>query len=1530
MTTTSIQDIYPLSPLQQGFLFHTIYSKQTKIYCQQLSCSFLGGLNCAAFRKAWQQVVDRHPILRTSFVWEDLDQPLQVVHSRVQLPLEQHDWRFLDEGKQEVRLEELVGEESLRRFELDKPPLLRLVLVRLGEANWRFVFNFHHLLLDGWSLPVIFREVFTLYAAATGASIPLLRPTHPYSAYIDWLQRQDLAQAEKFWRSELAGFNSPTPLGVGRKRKVSPGENDYHEEQHLLPAELTERLTAFAREYHVTLNTLLQGAWGIVLSRYSGTEDVLFGAVVSGRPAELPEVDSMVGLFINTQPVRVRVTPEIESLQFFKELHEKQFRLRQYEYTPLVEVQGWSDVARGVPLFDSIVIFENYPVHEALKQRMGDLVVRDIRTVERTNYPLTLVAMPGERFLIRYLYDCGCFDTDTISRLHGHLRTVFEALVAGPRQRLGDLVILTRDEMDLLAQWNEIRSFPEQRTLTEIFQARVKENPDAVALVHDKKQMTYRELNERSNRLAHVLNRNGVGPEILVGICLERSLEMVVAILAALKAGGAYLPLDPAYPGDRLRFMLKDAGVLFLLTLERWEEGLAAPGRTMICLDRDLEVIEAEASRNPDLQIDAENAAYVIYTSGSTGKPKGVVVSHHNVTRLLAATQGWFDFSGCDVWALFHSYAFDFSVWELWGPLCYGGRLVVVSYLVSRNPDAFYQLLAEEEVTVLNQTPSAFRQLIQAEEWSGAQDLSLRLVIFGGEALEPGYLKSWFERHGDRVPQLVNMYGITETTVHVTYRPVRSGDPEAVSAIGIAIPDLQLFLLDDYLQPVPVGVAGEIHVGGAGLARGYLNHPELTADRFLPHPFSSEPGARIYRSGDLARYLPDGSLEYLGRKDHQVKVRGFRIELGEIEAALTKRQQVREAVVLAALDGDGNNRLVAYLCCREPAPSQEELRGWLKADLPDYMIPAGFCLLESLPLTVNGKVDRKALSELGQMCANREREYVAPRNQVERTLAGIWAEVLGLVRVGINDNFFELGGDSILSIRVVAKAGEAGLKLTPKELFENQTVAELGAVIEAAPIRVEQGIVTGGVPLTPIQYWFFEQELPEPQHWNQAVMMETRETLEPEWLAEALRRLIEHHDALRLRFRREEPNWCQELPAPAPDEKPTVACFDLSDQPAERHPMLMEERAGELNASLDLTEGPLLRLALFHLGAGCTGRLLLVIHHLAVDGVSWRVFLEDLQTAYGQLSRGEEVRLPAKTTSVKAWSERLVEMARSKAITDELPYWSMAVPLRPSRLPVDFPEGENLEAAEENVTLHLTEEETRSLLQEAQQAYHTRINDLLLTALAQTLVDWTGEPIQLIDLEGHGREELDEELDLSRTVGWFTSLYPVALDSGIGTGAGEALKRVKEQLRRVPRSGIGYGLLRYLGGDEARRTLQAQRPAEVCFNYLGQFQEVFGAGGAFALALEGSGAIHSPKGKRPYLFEVGGAVVTNRLRIVWAYNGDLHRRGTVERLAARFMERLRELIRHCVAQKAPGYTPSDFPDLDLSEADLRNLMEELG
>lgn len=1110
-----------------------------------------------------------------------------------------------------------------------------------------------------------------------------------------------------------------------------------------------------------------------------------------------------------------------------------------------------------------------------------------------------------------FAYNSNCVNEATAaSMLHQFTLLLHAIITEGADRPLWSLPLLTPAERSqIVVEWNDTGidySYAPQQGIHQLFEIQAERTPDAVALVFQNQSLTYAELNRRANKLAHYLQGLGVGPETVVGVCMERCMEMVIGLYGTLKAGAAYMPLDPTYPTQRLAFMVEDAQSPLVLTREKYVTALPAYSRVgpgcppgarqnpgIVCLDADWEAIAAEKADRLVSKVLDDYPAYVIYTSGSTGTPKGVINTQAGIRNRLLWMQSAYQLDGSDRVMQKTPFSFDVSVWEFFWPLLTGACLVVAQPEGHRDNAYLIDLIVEQNVTTMHFVPSMLRVFIEEPGIEACR--SLRRVLCSGEAL-PGDLQERFFARLDA--ELHNLYGPTEAAVDVTYWACHAEGRQRVVPIGHPIANTQIYILDAHGCPVPVGTPGELYIGGAGLARGYLNRPALTAEKFVPDPFSRNPGARLYRSGDLARYLPDGTIEFLERIDYQVKVRGFRIELGEIESTLAQHPAVQKVVVLAREDMADHKRLTAYIVAkRDFTPASGALRDFLKERLPDYMVPSAFVLLKALPLTAHGKVDRRALP-LPEQAQPVPESLSPPRTSAEKTLAKIWSQVFG-VEVGIHDDFFdELGGDSILGMQIVAKANQAGFQFRPTTLLKCRTIAALAAEVSVSrSAQAEQNAVVGPVPLTPVQRWFFEQAIPQPQHWNQAFLFTLRCRLSLPCLKMAVQHVLIHHDALRLRFRREVDGWQQINEGPDKVEESAPVCVvDLSHLGAEDQKLALESATAELHASLDLSEGPLVRIALFSFGAPRPDQMVIVIHHLLVDIVSWQILLEDLQTAYHQLCQGKAVELPRKTTSFKQWSERLAAYVQSEALQPDVSYWLAQPRDRPSQLPRDFPGGDNTEGSGHGVSASLSVEDTQALLQKVPVACNARIDEVLLATLAQVLSQWIGSRRMVIDLEGHGREEVSEDVDLLRTVGWFTAIFPVWLDMGPASSLTDTLQVVQAQLRDIPKRGMGYGLLRYLSEDKAViEQLQDRSPAEVSFNYMGRFDQYFPPSTLLELSQVLFGPLHSPSGPRRYIFEINAGIVGEQFQLEWIYSENIHRRATVEELAHDFMANLRSL-----------------------------------
>jgi amino acid adenylation domain-containing protein/non-ribosomal peptide synthase protein (TIGR01720 family) len=2236
--------------------------------------------NIAALEWALNEIVRRHEALRTTFTTVD-GQPVQVISPALSLSLPVIDLLGLPEPEREAEALRLATEEAQRPFDLAQGPLVRTTILRLGEADYVFLLTMHHIVSDGWSMKVFFSELIALYSAfCMGKPSPLPELPIQYADFAvwqrEWLQGGVLEAQLAYWKQQLADL-PVLQLPTDRPRPVVQTFQGACLSM-TLPERLTAALKALSQREGGTLFMTFLAAFQTLLLRYTGKDDIVVGAPIANR--NRAEIEGLIGFFVNSLVLRTDLSGDPSFREALSRVREVALGAYAHEDLPfeklVEELQPERNMGRN-PLYQTSLQY--FSVLDSTKTAPRINIDKGTAGIDLA---FDLLESP-EGLVVEIEYSTDLFDATTVSRMAGHFQTLLEGIVANPGQRLSELPLLTETERQhLLVDWNgSVIGYPQDRRIHELFEAQVAQTPDEIAVIRGDDQLTYRELNRRANQLAHHLQSLGVGPEGLVAICIERSIEMIVGLLGILKAGGAYVPVDPAYPKERLAFMLEDTQAHVLLTQQRLVAGLPPHGAPRLCLDTDWEIVAQASDANPVSGVTDANLAYVIYTSGSTGAPKGVMIEHRAICNHLRWMQSTFPLTESDRTLLKYSFSFDASILEIFCPLLVGARLIITEPGGHVDSEYLVQLLVEQEVTALDLVPSMLQVLLEDKTFRTCR--SLRRITCGGEAMPVELMEEllqWLD------VEFTNMYGLTEATISSTFWTSRiRGNRQRTVPIGRPVANTQIYVLDARLNPVPIGVPGELYIGGDGVARGYLNRPDLTGEKFIPDPFVREPDARLYHTGDLARYLADGNIEYLGRVDQQVKIRGFRIELGEIETVLLQHSSVEACSVAALEDKPGPTRLVAYIvpttdkpelwptvgeyfiydellyyamthderrnrsyrvainrlvtgqtivdigtgadailarfcveagaervyaiemieeaynsaknlitslgmhdkiilihgdstevhlpekvdvCVSEligtigssegvavilndarrflkddgimipyrsttriaavslpeelavrprftelskhytekifqsvgypfdirvciknfpkenivsesqvfedldftdyvqpeyqseitltitkncrldgfllwlnlypiqdelidvlnheyswlptffpvfdggvevlegdivravcsvvlsdnrltpdyrikgsvirqsnatlefdyysfyhkrsfkatpfyaalfaesfegrhshmldagraaqqisrwreiydqiysqtsppndpmfniigwdssytgmPIPAEEmreqvnrtvervlalqpsrvleigcgtglllfriaphcshycgtdfspvalhyvqeqltmsplsqvrllqrtadnfedmeagtfdavilnsvvqyfpsidylvrvleeavrvispggyiflgdvrslplleafhtsvelhrahasrstrELRervhrrmkqeqelvldpafftalqqhlpqirhvemqpkrgwhhneltrfrydvllqvggevselasppllewsqvasfaavrqllretepevlgitgvpngrlqaevktlelltspngpetvgeirtavgrqeatgvepetlwalgeelpyevhiGWagagvegrydvlfrrrtsawaarlngsvtgattrrepwstyannpldrefaqglvpalqsfLREQLPEYMVPSAFVVLEALPLMPNGKVDRHALPAPNQARPELEASYVAPINSVEKLLAEIWAQALGLERVGIHDNFFALGGDSILSVQVIARAKKAGLQLTLNQLFQNQTIAGLAAVAGTIPtIQADQGVVLGQVLLTPIQQWFFEQDFLDSHHSNQAILLEVQQALDPALLVRVVRHLLGHHDALRLRFMWGESGW-QQFHA-VPDETPPFSQLDLSALSELEQRGQIEASAAEIQASLNLSEGPLLRVVLFDLGASKPSRLLLVIHHLVVDGISWRIFMEDLWTAYGQLSLGEGVQLPPKTTSFQRWAQRLTEYARSEALQHELDYWLGASGTRVFHLPTDYTGGSNTVASTRIVSVSLSLEETRALLQEVPNAYRTLINDVLLTALAQAFAKWTGEQALLIDLEGHGREALFDDVDVSRTIGWFTTLFPVLLDLEGVTHPGEALKSVKEQLRRIPNRGIGYGALRYLSHDaQVVEKLQALPRAEINFNYLGQFGYAASNPSPIRAAQESCGAMNSPRAHRSYLLELNGSISQGRFQLDWMYSENVHRSSTIEGLAQDFLEALQLLIAHCQSPEAGGYTPSDFSKAKLSQKALDRLIAKI-
>ncbi|WP_027403946.1 non-ribosomal peptide synthetase [Aphanizomenon flos-aquae] len=1041
----SIEDLYELSPMQQGMLFHTLYAPESEVYFEQLLCILSGELNFSVFQKAWEQVVARHSILRSSFYWEEIEKPLQMVSKQMDLPWEKLDWRHLTSDEQQKNLEDFLVSDRHKGFDLNQAPLMRFTIIQLTENTYQFIWSHHHILFDGWSMQIILKEVFALYEANQRGEYLRLSPIRPYKEYIEWLQQQDIDKAKQFWQQTLKGFETSTLIGNRELLTGNRSKGIYQEKRFQLSQTVTEKLQAAARQHHLTLNNLVQGAWSLLISRYSGEKDVVFGATVSGRQPVIDNIESMVGLLINTIPTRVKIDNQKQILSWLQELQTQAIEQEQYSYFPLAEIQQVSNILPGMPLFESLLVFENYPVDSSKQDKEKTLDISHLSCFERTNYPLTIVINPGSQLGGRFVYDTRSFDETTLVRMIGHFQTLLTRFSENLQQNISQISLLSAaEEQELIILENHLENHQNQENINYqcvhvLFEEQVQRTPDKIAVVYKQEHLTYRQLNNRANQLANYLKSLGVKPETKIGICVERSLEMVIGILAILKAGGAYVPLDPAYPTERLALMLEDVQTPILLTQTHLENKLPLNNQTVVNLDTDGEIIAQYSTDNLPCEVTPDNLAYIIYTSGSTGTPKGTEVPHRSFIGFMFGVD-YIHLDENQIWLQHSSISWDGLTLEMWTPLLYGGRCVLYPEKIP-TAEKLTQIIQEQKVNTLWLTSALFNMMINTMP-QGL--LGIKKLLIGGESLSINHVRRALELLPET--KIINGYGPSECTVFTCCYPIPQQLGENVNSIPIGKPigDRTVYILDENLHRVPVGVPGELYVGGASVARGYLNQPKLTLEKFILNPFEAAAGGKLYKTGDLVRRLPDGNLEFIGRIDTQVKIRGFRIELAEIEIVLIQHPDIKDVVVIAWGDEPGQKLLVAYLVAKDHAPNPSSLRNFIKEKLPDYMIPTAFVCLESLPLTPNGKINRRALPIPDTSQRNLEVDFVPPSTDTEKELATIWTEVLKLKQVGINDNFFELGGHSLLATQAISRLREVfSLDFPLRYLFENPTIAEL-------------------------------------------------------------------------------------------------------------------------------------------------------------------------------------------------------------------------------------------------------------------------------------------------------------------------------------------------------------------------------------------------------------------------------------------------------------------------------------------------------
>ncbi|MCL5261226.1 MAG: amino acid adenylation domain-containing protein [Gammaproteobacteria bacterium] len=1559
----------PLSYSQEQIWFHQQLLGDNCVYIENFSINFNEMMNIKCLEKAINYLVRRHEALRFRLVKHN-EQILQRFEDYKKFKLHVINLPKNSKGLVAAETVEYITSVIKKPFDLFHESPIRFILAKLTSNFCKLYVVVHHMALDGISLYKIFLpELEKAYRAFLENKTPCFdKVIFQYGDYANW-QRNLIRNTAivtgqlSYWKTQLADleglnlFVSPTDsksmlwFGARECLKISP--------------ELSLQLKNFSKAESCTLFIVLMAVFVILLFRYSGQNDIAFGTVFHGRNQEL--LSKIFGNFLNTIIIRCRFVNSITFSELLVLVKKVLLEAQKNQDIPYQIVSKNISVKNGMnnQMFNTAFIFEPALEDDKSKWELSQLEMHN----DTTKFDLTFELDERSYGIIgRVEYNKNIFSKSSILRMIDHYQILLENIVKSPLTPISSINLLTKEEKQFLTKFNQTNAYYQKdKTIHELFEEQARKNPNHIALIFENQELTYKELNERANQLAlyirahyenakpqnHRKLRQKFIPDTLIALCLNRSFDMLVSILGVLKAGGAYVPIDPSYPEERIKFILRDTNTEMVITQEHFGKKLEAI--TKAYKDRNTKIIfiDNDQTKKKLLQLSvsdlkpiskAKDLAYVIYTSGTTGKPKGSMLNHSGIVNRIQWMQGRYPLTPVDRVLQKTPYVFDVSVWELLWANWYGATIVLAKPDGHKDNQYLHELITKQKITVLHFVPSMFNAYL---DYIASSELfkapSVKQLFCSGEALPSSQVLKFEQLKSNgqlaEKTRLSNLYGPTEASIDVTYYDCDK--QQNLIPIGKPIANIQVYVLDTDFNQVPIDLIGELYIGGVGLARGYLNQTELTQQKFIENPFLSRQerahkkligeDTRIYKTGDLGRWRADGNIEFIGRIDNQVKIRGFRIELSEIESLLCKYPGITQCIVIAS-DIGIQKQLIAYYVTKKTKKDTEItvnlLRHYLERDLPEYMIPSYFVALEKIPLTINGKVDKTALPLPNSSNLKLANEYVAPRTTSEKILAKIWRDVLKLDRVGIYDNFFNLGGDSIMSIQVVSRAREAGLYLAPKQLLVNTTIAELAKEsLENKSglddIVAEQGLASGEFNFTPIQQWFFEKNFINPNYFNQAFLFKCKLQIDKNILIKVFTKLMEHHDVLRLRFS----NFKQKYVNSKTTATPLIKEIDLSK--VKDQASFIEKSNAKLQAGLDIEHGPVMILGLYYNHVDGRQRLFIAIHHLIIDWVSWKIFLEDIESAYQQLLSNQKISLPAKTSSYKTWSEVLQSYAKSELLRSELDYW-LSIEKEVSNLPVDRVSETTQVKCAGLYTIRLTQTETKQLLTEVPKAYQTHINDILLSALALAVFAWTGQKNLFLNLEGHGREGSILNVDVYRTIGWFTSIYPVHLYlpdevDNMGNYLAMTIKAIKEQLRKIPNKGIGYGVLKYLANDNLSKQFKKNDRASISFNYLGGMDD--DSLTILQKTPESVGSYVSLDNQMTSLIDANAMVMNDHLYVNFCFSSRHYYPATIKNFGNGFKKYLRLLINHCTQPDAVGYTPSDFKAIQLNQKEIDNILD---
>ena len=1535
--------IFPLSYGQQALYFLNLNSPESSAYNVAFTARILSHLNTDSLRKSFQRLLNKHQILRTTYFLKD-GRPVQEIHGYQEI--------FFDvincEGLSDTEVSKKVNDIYGKPFDLEIGPVFKIYLFKISTGNNILLINMHHICSDGWSIGIMLNELKDFYSAENGeTNINFHNNNFEYSDFIKY--QRELVDSEKgedywkYWQNELSGELSVLSLPTDKPRppiQSFKGKTVYF----YLDNELVNSIKNFSKKEGTTLFVTLHTVFQILLHKYSGQNEIIIGSPTAGRNNS--DFQNIVGYFINPVSIKGNFTDDITFKNFLKQIKQKVLGAmsnQDFPFPVIVERLLKKRDASRLPVFQTFfglqkVTGDNHiqeilvPGNKDVKVQWGKLLLEPYQLSQQEGqFDLLLEFFEGEKLFTGVLkYNSEIFEEDRIVKMSCHLKTLLKEITKDPEKIISEYKIISNDEENqIINDWNSTEEiYDTTKLIHELFTDKAYTTPDKTAAEIGNIKLTYKELDDLSNQLANYLIKNGVKPDTLVGIFIERSLEMIISLLGIMKAGGAYVPIDPSYPKERIEYMAEDSQVKIILTSKESSVNLPETNTKIICTDiNDNEFIN-ESVNNPLIKILPENLAYMIYTSGSTGKPKGAMNTHGAILNRLLWMKNYLNINADENIIQKTTFSFDVSVWEFFLPLISGAKLVFAKPEGQKDTDYLVDEIINKNITLMHFVPSMLQVFLENE--NAAKCNSLKKVICSGEELTMNLQKTFFDKFKNT--ELHNLYGPTEAAVDVTYWKCDKESKLNFIPIGKPVANTQIYILDSQLNIQPVGIPGELYIGGVQVGKGYYNRIELSSEKFIKDIFSKDENDKLYKTGDLVRYMNDGNIEYLGRIDNQIKIRGFRIELGEIEFALNNYTGIKEAIVIAKEIKKGDKRLISFIVSEKGKEvSVNDIRNFLKIKLPEYMIPSQIILLDELPLSLNGKVDRNKLSAYEFSRDELQTEYKEATVPVEEILVRIWKNILAVDKIGVNDNFFELGGDSIISIQIISQAIQNGLRITPKQIFQYQTIAELASVVEySAPVILNQNEVTGDISLTPVQHWFFEYTFENPDKFNHSVLLKVPSGLNENALEETMSMILKHHDALRLRFVKEEKIWKQNN-----SEFKKENIFSVKDFSQIKDSSILETEINlnisENQESLSLKNGPLIKSILYKLGTD-EDRLLIIVHHICIDGISWRILLEDIYKCYTSISKREVVKLPSKTTSFKEWSNSLRIFADSDKLKSEKQYWELTEKIIADELPKDISSDKSLNTAESADTLMLEfdEEKTDSLLKDIPNVYKTKINDILLSALVLAVDKWSGIQKIKINLEGHGREVLTDSKDISRTIGWFTAIYPVILNSENKNDLGELIKTVKEDLRKIPENGTGYGILKYLSENaKIKNKFKDSSEPEIIFNYLGQINEAIVNGADWKFGKEPIILSQNKNDIRKHFIEINSFIMSNKLMMNFVYSKNIHSKESIELIVKHYRDSLINIIEHCKTPEAGGYTASDFEESGLNQQELDNLLANL-